>query len=139
MIKTTAKPSAVPNANERGSEHVLVADDDDMVRELVVQQLTSLGYRVSEALDGPTVLEIIRERPDIDLLFADVVMPGGISGRDLAEGVAQLRPGLPILFTSGYGEDSIVQTGHLDRGFELLKKPYRKHELARRLRQMFDG
>jgi CheY-like chemotaxis protein len=139
MIKTTAKPSAAPTANERGGEHVLVAEDDDMVRELVVQQLTSLGYRVSEALDGPTVLEIIRERSDIDLLFADLVMPGGISGRDLAEGVAQLRPGLPILFTSGYGEDSIVQTGQLDQGFELLQKPYRKHELARRLRQMFDG
>lgn len=134
MTKTTAEPTIA----ERGSEHVLVAEDDDMVRELVVQQLISLGYEVSEAPDGPAALEVIRARSDIDLLFADIVMPGGKSGRELAEAALLLRPELRILFTSGHSEDSVVQSGRLDRGSNLLQKPYRRHELAGRLRRIFD-
>lgn len=137
--ETASEPSAAPSVVERGSEHVLVVEDDDMVRAHVVRQVASLGYEVSEAPDGPAGLEIIRNRPDIDLLFTDVVMPGGMSGCDLAEAAAKLRPELPILFTSGYCEDSIVHDGQLDQGVKLLQKPYRRHELARRLRMMFEG
>ena len=138
MTQAAAEPSASPALAERGSEHVLVVDDDDMVRDFVVRRLASLGYQVSEAPDGPAGLEIIRARDDIDLLLTDVVMPGGMSGRDLAEEAAKLRPELRILFTSGYSENSIVHDSRLDQGVELLQKPYRRQELAQRLRMMFE-
>lgn len=139
MPKNTTGTNPPTSTVERGCEHVLVVEDEDMIRELVVQQLVSLGYKVSEASDGPTGLEIIRERADIDLLISDIVMPGGMSGRDLAEEAMQLRPELRVLLTSGYSEDSDVRGDGTDRGFELLKKPYRRRELARRLRVMFEG
>ena len=138
MTQAAAEPSASLALAERGSEHVLVVDDDDMVRDFVVRRLASLGYQVSEAPDGPAGLEIIRARDDIDLLLTDVVMPGGMSGRDLAEEAAKLRPKLRILFTSGYSENSIVHDSRLDQGVELLQKPYRRQELAQRLRMMFE-
>lgn len=97
---------------ERAYKHVLVVEDDDMVRDLVVLQLAQLGFRVSEATDGLTGLDIIRTRADIDLLFTDIVMPGVMSGYDLAEAAEQLRPDLRILFTSGFNEDS---NGHAIR------------------------
>jgi CheY-like chemotaxis protein len=134
MSKTPTQTSVSPAAVKDVSDHVLVVDDDDMVREHAVRQLLALGYQVSEAPDGPTGLEIIHQRADIDLLFTDMVMAGGMSGRDLAEAAVRLRPGLRILFTSGHGEESIVLGGQLGQGFELLQKPYRRSELARRLR-----
>ena len=139
MTKTSADPSTLSTPVGRVCEHILVVEDDEMVRSYVVKQLISLGYVVSEAMDGPTGLEIIRERLDIDLLVTDLVMPGGMSGRDLAEAVQQLRPNLPILLTSGYHEDSIANSGLLDQGFEMLQKPYRRQELAQRLRKMLQG
>ncbi|TVR06065.1 MAG: response regulator [Salinarimonadaceae bacterium] len=123
---------------ERGSEHILVVEDDDLVRAYVVQQLDSLGYQVSEAPDGPTALAVIRERSDIDLLFTDIVLPGGMSGYDLAEAAGRLRPELRVLYTSGYSEESIARYDRPDPGGELLKKPYRRQELARRLRSIFE-
>lgn len=123
---------------ERGSEHVLVVEDDDMVRSHVVRQLVSLGYQVSEASDGPTGLDIIRKRSDIDLLFTDIMMPGGMSGYDLAEAAEQLRPDLRILFTSGYTKDSIGYGSRLN-SWELLQKPYRRKQLASRLRKVLEG
>lgn len=120
------------------TEHVLVVDDNDMLRDLVVRQLTSLGYEVSEAPDGPTALDIIHARGDIDLLFTDIVMPG-MSGCDLAEKARQHRPDLRIMFTSGYNKDSInLEYGRTPTG-ELLKKPYRRTELAHMLRKVLDG
>lgn len=134
-------PTTRDTAHEaaRGMEHVLVVEDDDLVREHVVLQLSALGYRISSAADGPAALAILREENDIDLLFTDVVMPGGMSGRELADAALDLRPRLPVLFTSGYTQNSIVHNGRLDPGVELLQKPYSRHELARRLRKLLDA
>ena len=139
MTRTTAEPSFSQSPAVGGSEHVLVVDDDDLIRELVLQQLVSLGYRVSDASDGPAALEIIRESADIDLLFTDIVMSGGMSGLDLAAAAVTLRPNLRVLCTSGNNAQSIVQNGRPVQDFEFLRKPYRRQELAQRLRKVLDG
>lgn len=122
---------------ERALKHVLVVEDDDMVRDLVVLQLTQLGFRVSEATDGLTGLDIIRTRAHIDLLFTDIVMPGVMYGYDLAEAAEQLRPDLRILFTSGFNEDSNGHTIRLNHR-NMLQKPYRRQDLARHLRRALE-
>lgn len=132
MTKSTAATVAC------GHAHVLVVDDDDMVREHVIRQLVSLGYEVSEASDGPSGLEIIRARSDIDLLFTDIVMPGGMSGHDLADAAVQLRPELRVLLTSGYRGNRDSNDLGAEWGFQWLQKPYRRHELAERLRKIFE-
>ena len=122
-----------------GGETILVVEDDDAVRNLVVAQLESLGYHVIEAANGRAAQEILRLGVPIDLLFTDVVMPGGITGRKLAEDAAQERPGLRTLFTSGYTENSIVHQGRLDPGVNLLSKPYKKRDLAQKVREVLDA
>ena len=89
--------------------------------------------------NGPDAIEALRQRADIDLLFTDIVMPGGMNGREVAERAKALRPGLPVLFTSGYTENAIVHQGRLDRGVHLLQKPYRRQELAAKVRQALRG
>ncbi|MCX7789258.1 MAG: PAS domain S-box protein, partial [Chloroflexaceae bacterium] len=103
-----------------GDETILLVEDDEAVRHFARQQLTSLGYRVLEAATGPEALEIVRAHDDIALLFTDIVMPGGMSGRDLVEAARQVRPGLKVLYTSGYAENVIVHHGRLDPGVLLL-------------------
>jgi signal transduction histidine kinase len=122
-----------------GTETVLVVEDDKLVRQHVVSQLKTLGYRVFEAASGKSALEILHQIPDIDLLFTDVVMPGGVGGRELSEAARALRPELKVLFTSGYTENSIVHNGKLDPGIELLSKPYRREQLAMKLRKILDA
>jgi PAS domain S-box-containing protein len=119
----------------RGSERILLVEDDAMVRQHVVAQLTELGYRVVDVEDGPSALAILIGGEPFDLLFTDMVMPGGMGGRELAEAACRLRPGLPVLFTSGYTEDTMVMEGRLERGVHLLHKPYRRNELATKLRE----
>lgn len=123
---------------EGGHEHVLVVEDDPLVRDHVISLLRSLGYRVTGAASGPVAIEIIHQLPDIDLLFTDVVMPGGMNGPQLAKATKELRPDIKILFTSGYTENAIVHHGRLDRGVELLSKPYRRQELATKVRKVLD-
>ncbi|MBX3599340.1 MAG: PAS domain-containing protein [Rubrivivax sp.] len=120
-------------------ELVLLVEDDPLVRSFARGLLDDLGYRVLEAHDGPSALQTLRRHPGVDLLFTDVVMPGGMSGRDLADAVHAEQPGLPVLFASGYTEDVMVHHGRLDAGVLLLSKPYRRTELARKLRQALDG
>ena len=122
-----------------GPEHVLVVEDDELVREHVVMQLRALGYPVTGVESGLKALEVLRETPDIGLLFTDVVMPGGMNGRELAQAARLLRPDLPVLFTSGYTENAIVHHGRLDRGVSLLSKPYRRQELAAKVRQVLNA
>jgi CheY-like chemotaxis protein len=117
-----------------GSETVLLVEDDPLVRDNAANQLASLGYRVVQAADGRAGLALLKERHDIELLFTDVILPGGMSGRLLAEEACKLRPGLKVLFTSGYTENAIVHHGRLDHGVLLLAKPYRKADLARMVR-----
>lgn len=121
-----------------GHEHILVVEDDNLVRTHVITQLKGLGYRVTEAISGQAALDIIKRHSDIDLLFTDVVMPGGINGRQLADQARVLRPELKVLYTSGYTENAIVHHGRLDQGVHLLAKPYRRSELASKLRKALE-
>jgi signal transduction histidine kinase/ActR/RegA family two-component response regulator len=117
-----------------GHESILLVEDDDGVRRQAHAQLRSLGYRVIEATDAPSALALIEQHEDLDLLFTDVVMPGGMNGRALADAAHLLRPGLRVLFTSGYTESAIVHHGRLDPGALLLSKPYRRGQLDRAVR-----
>jgi PAS domain S-box-containing protein len=119
-----------------GQTTVLLVEDDEMVRHCAGTQLDALGYRVICAANGPEGLEIVRKRDDIELLFTDMVMPGGMSGRDLAEAALAIRPQLKVLFTSGHTDDITVNRGGLQPGSRLLRKPYRPSELARTLRKV---
>jgi PAS domain S-box-containing protein len=129
---------AAPEA-EKGSEIILVVEDDNLVRNFVTAQLQSLGYRTIAAIDGKSALALVDRGEPFDLLFTDVVMPGGVSGRELAELVAQRRPGLKVLYTSGYTDDAIVHQGKLDDGVLLLTKPYRRNQLAEMIRTALNG
>ena len=120
-----------------GSEKVLLVEDDDAVRDHVAGQLKSLGYDVVSVKGGAEAVEAL-EKHRFDLLFTDVVMPGGINGPQLAEIARRLRPGLPVLFTSGYSENAIIHHGRLDAGAMLLSKPYERRELAAKLRQVLE-
>jgi PAS domain S-box-containing protein len=119
-----------------GSETILVVEDDEAVRGTVVDLLTSLGYNVLTARDALAGLAVVESGLHIDVLFTDVVMPGGLSSRDMARRAQEIMPGLGVLFTSGYTENSIVHGGRLDPGVELLSKPYPREALARRLRHV---
>ena len=119
-------------------ETILVVEDDDRVRETVADLLQDLGYRVLEARDATRALAILETPAEIDLLFTDVVMPGPVRSPELAHLARGRRPGLAVLFTSGYAEDVIVHDGRLDTGVALLSKPYSREALARKLRDMLD-
>jgi len=125
-----------------GREHILLAEDDPLVRAHVVRQLRELGYRVTVAADGEEALaafRAMRSPAEVDLLFTDVVMPGGMNGQELAEEAMRLHPGLRVLFTSGYTENAIMQQGRLKPGVLLLQKPYRRRELAEKIRLALDA
>jgi len=98
--------------------------------------LRGLGYSVLKASDGQGALNIVAGGVHVDLLFTDVVMPGPVASTELARQARQLLPGLAVLFTSGYTQDAIMHGGRLDAGVELLSKPYRREDLARRLRHL---
>ncbi|MCK9686284.1 response regulator [Scleromatobacter humisilvae] len=119
-----------------GSETVLVVEDDDEVRETAVGLLTDLGYRVLKAREAMGALSIIESGMPIDVLFTDVVMPGPLRSPELARKAKERLPGLAVLFTSGYTENAIVHGGRLDRGVELLSKPYTREALARKIRHV---
>ncbi len=122
-----------------GHETILVVEDDPMVREYVLTQLTALGYEVLSAADGKQAMDILQSEQTIDLLLTDVVLPEGLNGRKIAEHALRLRPSLRILYTSGYTENSIVHHGRLDKGVLLLSKPYKREELASKVRMALDG
>jgi len=126
---------AIPATSEivGGNETVLVVEDDSLVRTYVVTQIASLGYATLEAANAAEALKII-DGAAVDLLFTDVIMPGGMNGRQLVDEALRRRPQLKTLYTSGYTENAILHHGRLDAGVLLLAKPYRKPELARMLR-----
>ena len=132
---------AVPSAPEitGGQEVLLVVEDDELVRNYVITNLVSLGYRVHTANNATEALALVRQGLAFDLLFTDIVLGAGINGRQLADEIHALRPGLKVLYTSGYTENAIVHHGRLDAGIRLLTKPYRRADLARMLRLALDG
>lgn len=119
-----------------GTETILVVEDDEDVRNTVVDMLTDLGYRVLKARDAQSGWAIIESGVPIDLLFTDVVMPGQLRSPELARKARERLPDIAVLFTSGYTENAIVHGGRLDEGIELLSKPYTREALARRLRHV---
>ena len=123
-----------PTAIEGGPETILVVEDDKLVRDYVLTQLRSLGYVTLDAANGTEALALVEAGHAFDLLFTDVIMPGAMNGRQLADEIARRRPGLKVLFTSGYTENAIIHHGRLDTGVLLLAKPYRKSELAGMIR-----
>jgi PAS domain S-box-containing protein len=132
--------AVVEPANVAGrGERILLVEDDDLVRVHAMQLLESLGYLVVAASNGPEALELLRKNIPCDLLFTDVIMPGGMTGPKLAEAAHALRPGLPVLYTSGYTENAIIHHGRVDPGVNLLHKPYRKPELAAKIRAVLGG
>lgn len=123
---------------EGGTEHILIAEDDDLVRQHLQAQLRVLGYQVTAAASGPEAMAALDAAGNVDLLLTDIIMPGGMNGRELAERAQAKRPGLKVLFTSGYTENAIVHHGRLDPGVELLSKPYTRMELAEKIRAVLD-
>jgi PAS domain S-box-containing protein len=117
----------------RTRKTILVVDDDQEVREAVSRQLTSLGYNAIVAADGLEALDVLASDSDIDLLLTDVVMPGGMGGREVAEAGRRTRPGLKVLYTSGYFEGALLRNGSIDADAQLLSKPYRKIKLAEKI------
>jgi len=115
---------------------VLVVEDNPEVRAFSVMSLTELGYRV-QAADAEAALSILRTDQRVDLVFTDVVLPGQ-SGRVLADESAIVRPGLKVLFTTGYSRNAIVHHGRLDAGVRLLQKPFTFNQLASRIREVLD-
>jgi CheY-like chemotaxis protein len=124
---------------ERGSEHILVVEDDELVRKHLVSTLSFLGYQVSQAEHGEDALRLLTETADIDMLLTDVVLPGGMGGRETAEAARTLQPDIKVLYTSGYPQSAIMHNGRLDEGVELLSKPYRRREVARLVRKVLEG
>lgn len=119
-----------------GTETILVVEDDPAVQATAVDILTGLGYEVLMANDAQRALDVLRSGTHVDLLFTDVVMPGPIRSPDLAKQAKALLPDIEVLFTSGYTRDAIVHGGRLDAGVELISKPYRREELARKIRHV---
>jgi len=129
-----------PGASPRslGDEVILVVEDDNALRAYTVQILAELGYHVLEAPNGKAALEALKRRDRIDLLFTDVVMPGGLNGRQLADEAQSLRPDLRVLFTTGYTRNAIVHHGRLDPGVNLIGKPFSFEGLAAKIRSILD-
>ncbi len=127
-----------PISDFRGTETILLVEDDDMVRHNAQSQLSELGYRVITAASGIEAMTLLNEGRDIDLLFTDIVMPGGMNGRELASKAQALRPTLRVLFTSGYSESSNVNNGRVEPSSPHLAKPYRRVDLAGTVRAILD-
>jgi PAS domain S-box-containing protein len=120
----------------RGSELILLVEDSAPVREFTKSQLVYLGYRVLEATNSKEALQIIGEHADIDLLFTDVVMPGGMNGPELAQEARRLNPAMKVLYCSGYSENAIIHQALVQKDIQLLNKPYTRQDLAGRIRQV---
>lgn len=138
--ETPAKAAPVQAlAAAYGHETILVVEDDPLVQGYVIAQLGSLGYRTLAAGDGASALALVDQGAKFDLLFTDIIMPGGMNGRELADAVRLRRPGARVLYTSGYSDNTIIHEGHLDPGVALLCKPYRKSELSQKIREVLAG
>jgi len=134
---TEAEPPLV-EIGEDLLETILVVEDDAEVRQLAMSVLKSLGYAALEAGDAESALAVLDLRPEIALLFTDVVLPGGVNGAQLARLAHERYPDLKVLYTSGYTDNAIVHRGVLDEGAEMIGKPFRKAALARKVRTILD-
>jgi PAS domain S-box-containing protein len=136
---TPGPEATAPPAIQGGHETILVVEDDKLVRDYVLTQLHSLGYVTLAAANAAEALAVVEGGERFDLLFTDVIMPGAMNGRQLANELQRRKPGLKVLFTSGYTENAIIHHGRLDSGVLLLAKPYRKSDLAAMIRKALAG
>jgi signal transduction histidine kinase len=120
-------------------ELILVVEDEESVRTYTVDALRELGYRVLAAHDGPSAIQLLEKGVRIDLLFTDVVLPGGMTGAQVAVKARELYPDLKILFTTGYARNAIVHQGRLDKGVQLITKPFSFEDLSTKIRDVLDG
>jgi signal transduction histidine kinase len=132
-------PELTDGVRAKAGETILFVEDNAAVREYGVAALEDLGFRIIEAGDAEAALKAFAEADRIDLLFTDVVLPGGVNGRKLAEQILEKRPGLPVLYTTGYTRNAIVHNGQLDADVLLLNKPYTQQELTRKIRELLDS
>jgi CheY-like chemotaxis protein len=135
QVDDEAEAAATPGHGET----VLVIDDEEIVRMLIVDVLAENGYAALEAGDGPSGLKILQSAARIDLLITDVGLPGGMNGRQVADAARIARPGLKVLFITGYAENAVVGNGHLDPGMEIMTKPFSTTALGNRIRDLIDG
>ena len=120
-------------------EWILVVEDDAAVRAYTVTMLEELGYRTNHATTAHEALELLGKKIHVDLLFTDVVLPGGMNGVELARVARREREGLRVLYASGYTENAIIHHGRLDEGVQLLEKPFRRADLARAVGKALDS
>lgn len=106
---------------------------------VAVEVLADLGYEVVAAEDGPSALATLADHPDIDVLVTDVGLPNGMNGRQLADAIRCRRPGLPVLFVTGYAEYAVLNHGNLEPGMQIITKPFAADVLARRVRDLSEG
>jgi CheY-like chemotaxis protein len=123
-----------PAVDAGRGETVLIVEDDDRVRRLTATRLKELGYRVLEATHGAAALAILKETPEVEIVFSDLVMPGGMSGFDVARQVRKAHPKVQIILTSGYSAELMNQADIAQLDLKVLRKPYRQTELARTFR-----
>lgn len=131
-LQTPTAPKAKPG------ETVLVVDDNGPLLRVAATQLRALGYKVLQANDGPSSLELLKQKHRIDLLLTDIIMPGGLNGVDLGHEARRLLPRLRIIYMSGFPESAFGNEARLDARVILLRKPFRKAELAARVRETLD-
>jgi CheY-like chemotaxis protein len=136
---------ATPNASTArkvgqaaSGKTVLVIEDEAVVRAVVIEMLAEQGYRTLEAVDGPTGVKILRSSERIDMLVTDIGLPG-MNGRQVADQARETRPGLRILFITGYAESAAISEGFLQPGMELITKPFDLDHLAQRIRAMISA
>ena len=135
--EAAASETSIPEGS--GDEIILVVEDDADVRAYSAEVLRELGYRVLAAEDGASALQLLQRQRGVDLLFTDVVLPGGMTGRELADAARGQQPDLKVLFTSGYARDAIVHNGRLDPGVALIGKPFTYVDLAAKVRDVLDA
>jgi DNA-binding NtrC family response regulator len=124
----------------KGTETVLVVEDERDLREIVTRTLNLNGYRVFQAVDGQNALQIWEQyKNEIDLVFTDIIMPGGLNGRELADRFWAEKPELKVIFSSGYGADALGKDFKLDPKLNYLQKPYLPQTLSRAVRRCLDG
>ena len=121
---------------DRGDEAILLVEDDEEVRKFSVEVLREHGYIIHAAADGASALRLLESDSNIRLLFTDVVLPGGMNGRELADEARRRRPDLKVLYATGYTRNAIIHQGRLDAEVELLTKPFTAEALARKIRQV---
>jgi len=138
-VADEAGRDAAPRGPSAGGELVLVVEDNEGMRAVTAKQLTGLGYRVLEADSGASALKTLDGNPEIALLFSDVMMPGGMTGYDLAKQARQRRPDLPVLLTTGYASEAAAAEAPKIEKLQLLMKPYRMNDLEDRLRQVLEA